>query len=366
MTSQLGHKKFLLMAGGTGGHLFPALALARQLKDEGYLVEWIGSEGGFEERYVLGENIPLHNIAIKGVRGNGIINGLRAPLKIVRAVLQAKKIISRSKPDCVVGLGGFAAGPGGIAAWLSGKPLVIHEQNAVAGLTNRILFFFARRVLQAFPEAFGKQHRKICTTGNPVRRDLIGMDNYETRQEKTGEHSSIRLLILGGSQGAAAINEIVPEAIATMSATTRPTVWHQAGNGKDQATREQYDAVAVEAKVENFIEDMAAAYAWADLVICRAGALTIAELSTVGVGSILVPYPQAVDDHQTKNAKYLETADAALIIQQTDLTKEKLADLLDGFSKRPEQLASMAQRARSVAVPDAVETVANYCKETLN
>ena len=363
---QSDNKKFLLMAGGTGGHLFPALALARELRSDGFLVEWIGSEDGFEGRYVTAENIPLHNISIKGLRGKGISSWLKAPLKIMRAVMQAKKIIQTSQSDCVIGMGGFAAGPGGVAAWLLGKPLVIHEQNAVAGLTNRILFKFSNRVLQAFPDAFGIKHRKLRVTGNPVRKELSEIPEYGDRKSPIKKGQPIHLLILGGSQGAAAINQVVGPAIAEMTFSTRPVVWHQAGKGKDEITRELYAEVGVEAKVEDFIDDMATAYAWADLVICRAGALTVAELAAVGVGSILIPYPQAVDDHQTKNAGFLESVGAALIVQQTDLDKKHLAKLIDGFSSKPEQLKAMAQKARSVAVPDAVKQVAKYCKELVS
>ncbi|MDF1644782.1 MAG: undecaprenyldiphospho-muramoylpentapeptide beta-N-acetylglucosaminyltransferase [Pseudomonadales bacterium] len=360
------NKKFLLMAGGTGGHLFPALALARELQSDGFLVEWIGSEDGFEGRYVMAENIPLHNISIKGLRGKGVLSWMKAPLKIIRAIMQAKKIIQTSKPDCVIGMGGFAAGPGGIAAWLLGKPLVIHEQNAVAGLTNRILFKFSNRVLQAFPDAFGIKHSKLRVTGNPVRKELSEILEYGDRKSPIAKGQPIHLLILGGSQGAAAINEVVGPAIVEMKVSPRPVIWHQAGKGKDQVTRELYTELGVEAKVEDFIDDMAAAYAWADLVICRAGALTVAELAAVGVGAILIPYPQAVDDHQTKNAGFLKSADAALIIQQNDLNKEQLASFIDGFSSNPEQLKEMAQKARSVAIPDAVNQVANYCKELVH
>lgn len=363
---QTENKKFLLMAGGTGGHLFPALALARELRSDGFLVEWIGSEDGFEGRYVTAENIPLHNISIKGLRGKGVLSWLKAPLKIMHAITQAKKIIQTSEPDCVVGMGGFAAGPGGMAAWLLGKPLVIHEQNAVAGLTNRILFKFSKLVLQAFPDAFGIKHRKLRVTGNPVRKELSEISEYGDRKSPIAKGQPIHLLVLGGSQGAAAINQVVGPAISEMKMSPPPAVWHQAGRGKDQVTRDRYAEVGVEAKVEDFIDDMATAYAWADLVICRAGALTVAELAAVGVGSILIPYPQAVDDHQTKNAGFLESVGAALIIQQSDLDKGELAKLIDGFSDNPDQLKTMAQKARSVAIPDAVKQVAKYCKGLVN
>ena len=363
--SESANGKFLLMAGGTGGHLFPALALARKLRSDGFSVEWIGSEDGFEGHYVKAENIPLHNISIKGVRGKGLFSWLAAPLKIVRAVQQARNIVKEVNPDCVVGMGGFAAGPGGIAAWLAGKPLVIHEQNAVAGLTNRILFFFSKRVLQAFPQAFGKQSKNIFTTGNPVRSDLIDIEPYEIRKQKRTSQGAMHLLVLGGSQGALAINQVLPEAIAALDDNAQPLIWHQAGRDKDEVTRAEYKKQGVEARVDAFVDDMAAAYAWADLVICRAGALTVAELAAVGVGSILIPYPQAVDDHQTKNADYLAKANAALIIQQSELNADKLAKLIESFKTEPESLEVMAKNARSVGIPDSVEQVANLCKQLL-
>ncbi|MBV1915205.1 MAG: undecaprenyldiphospho-muramoylpentapeptide beta-N-acetylglucosaminyltransferase [Pseudomonadales bacterium] len=363
MILQPAPKKFLLMAGGTGGHVFPALALARQLRADGFVVEWIGSEGGFEGPYVEAENIPLHNISIKGLRGKGIVSWLSAPLKLVRAVKQARKIVKQVEPDCVVGMGGFAAGPGGIAAWLSRKPLLIHEQNAAAGMTNRALFYLSSRVLQAFPDAFGKQHKKLRTTGNPVRKELTEIAAYEKRKADVALGQPINLLVLGGSQGAAAINQTIPAAIAEMKCTNKPNIWHQAGKGKSQPTSERYKEMGVEVKIEEFIEDMAEAYGWADLVVCRSGALTVAELAAVGVGSILVPYPSAVDDHQTKNADYLASVGAALIVQQQDLNKESLGELIDQFCTEPQQLIEMANKARSVAKPDAVHQVENYCLE---
>ena len=358
-------KKFLLMAGGTGGHVFPALALARKLKDDGFSVEWIGSEGGFEAPYVQAENIPLHSISIKGLRGKGALSWLKAPLKLVRAIAQARKVVKKIKPDCVVGMGGFAAGPGGIAAWMSGTPLLIHEQNAVAGVTNRVLFYFSKRVLQAFPNAFGKQNEKLRTTGNPVRKELTKIAEYEERKSELTGSKPIHLLVLGGSQGAASINQTVPVAIKEMGDNPMPDIWHQAGRGKDQETRTLYEEMGVDAKVECFIDDMAAAYAWADLVICRAGALTIAELSAVGVASVLVPYPHAVDDHQTMNAEYLQSVGAAIVVQQKDMDKTSLGKLISQFCADPQQLKIMAGKARSVAMPDAVDRVEQYCIELL-
>ncbi|MBL4583925.1 MAG: undecaprenyldiphospho-muramoylpentapeptide beta-N-acetylglucosaminyltransferase [Pseudomonadales bacterium] len=358
--------KFLIMAGGTGGHLFPALALARKLRDDGYEVEWIGSKDGFEGRYVLDEGLRLHNISIKGLRGKGALSWLLAPVNVIKAVSQARRIIKISKPDCVIGMGGFAAGPGGIAAWLSKKPLVIHEQNAVAGLTNKILFYFSKQVLQAFPNAFAKQHDKLKVTGNPVRIEMTVLDEYEQRKQNRPQNSSLNLLVLGGSQGAEAINEVVAPAIATMSFENVPMLWHQAGKGKDDSTRNLYEKYAINAIVEDFIDDMAAAYAWADLVICRSGALTVAELAAVGVGSILVPYPQAVDDHQAKNAEYLVSAGAAIMIRQTILEPKLLAQKLDQITADPKKLITMAKQARSVGLPNSLELVASHCKKIIS
>jgi len=353
-------KTFLIMAGGTGGHVFPALATARRLESLGHQIHWLGSRGGMEEKLVSEAGIPLSLISVSGLRGKGRLALLAAPFRLSRALLQALLVVRRVSPDCVIGMGGFASGPGGIAAWLLRKPLVIHEQNAVAGMTNRWLSRFAKETLEAYPSAFGAEVVTRCT-GNPVRDVLATIDEPQVRfKDRSGKP---RLLILGGSRGARAINQLVPAAIAEMAEAERPEIRHQSGHAELDATREAYDTAGVTADVMPFIDDMAGAYSWADLVLCRAGALTLAELCSVGVGSILVPFPHAVDDHQTRNARYLATAEAALVIPQQELDGDQLRKTLGELLGDRQKLEHMAAAARRLSRPDATERVVNYCLE---
>ena len=352
-------KRFLIMAGGTGGHVFPALATARCLREKGHEVNWLGSQGGMEADWIATTDIPLWLIQVSGLRGKGGAARLLTPLVLVRALYQAWRILRRVEPDCVVGMGGFVSGPGGLAAWLMGRPLVIHEQNAIAGMTNRWLSRFALITLEAFPGAFGAGIVTRCT-GNPVRQDLL--DTPEPRTRIRG-HGRMRILVLGGSRGARAINNLLAEAVASVPASSRPEVVHQCGRDHLDATQEAYRRAGVEASVVAFIHDMAQAYANADLVICRAGALTLAELCAVGVGAILVPFPHAVDDHQTLNARHLSTQGAARLILQDELDAAGLAGEILALDQDREALAAMAEAARSLAVPDATERVVNYCLE---
>jgi len=351
------------MAGGTGGHVFPALAVARRLLSGGWDVHWLGTQEGMEAEIVPKAGIPLHFISIKGLRRKGRLAWVLAPFQILGALYQSFRIISQLKPNVVLGMGGFVSGPGGIASWLKGCPLVIHEQNAIVGLTNRFLARFATVVLQAFPNAFHTKANAIYT-GNPVRDELLVLPTPNERfKDRQGP---LRLLILGGSRGAIALNEVCPKAIAQIPLEVRPKIWHQAGGGQQEATAKLYQASGVEAQVAPFIEDMAVAYAWADLVLCRAGALTITELATVGVGSILVPFPFAVDDHQTYNGRFLEKINAAKLIAQSVLKPEYLADIILDLTNDRHLLLKMAEAAYHEAKRDALNEVVNHCEETGN
>lgn len=351
--------RFLIMAGGTGGHVFPALATAQALRAAGHDVAWLGSRGGMEARLVGDRDIPLYLIDISGLRGKGGLTRLAAPLQLARALWQALAVVRRVRPHCVLGMGGFAAGPGGLAAWLLRRPLVIHEQNAIAGMTNQWLSRLAEITLEAFPGAFGGKTVTRCT-GNPVRQDLTGI---APPAERVGHGERLKLLVLGGSRGARAINEVVPEALGLIEAAQQPEVRHQCGADHLETTRASYSEAGVTAEVVPFIEDMAEAYGWADLVVCRAGALTLAELACVGVGSILVPFPHAVDDHQTANARYLSDGGAALLVPQSQLDVEGLAREIRRLGDDRGALRTMAEKARALAVPDATDRVVNYCLE---
>ncbi|OZG71988.1 undecaprenyldiphospho-muramoylpentapeptide beta-N-acetylglucosaminyltransferase [Hahella sp. CCB-MM4] len=357
-------KTFLVMAGGTGGHVYPALAAAEALRQNGARVVWLGSAGGMEERIIGNTDIPMQLLSIGGLRGKGVMTLIKAPLNLLRALWQAYKVYRREHPDCVLGMGGFAAGPGGIVAMLTRTPLVIHEQNAIAGMTNRWLAKWAKTVLQAFPGAFtGKEivgKDKVHTVGNPVRQELTTLASPKERGIGSRRPT---VVVLGGSRGAQALNEIVPAAMAKIEEHDRPAVIHQAGAGKEESCRALYEQSGVDAQVFDFLHDMRDIYEKADLVICRAGALTLTELTAVGVGAILVPYPYAVDDHQTANARYLEQAGAAIIFQQAELTVDKLASSISQLLAQPERLLDMADKANQLAQPEATQSVVRYCLE---
>ncbi len=345
-------RAILIMAGGTGGHVFPALAVAEQLQSRGWPVAWLGTRAGLEARVVPPTGIPVYWIRVSGLRGKGLARQLAAPFMLAWALLEAGWILLRLRPAAVLGMGGFTTGPGGAMAWLLRRPLLIHEQNSIAGMTNRMLAPLAKPVLEAFPGSLpGALH-----TGNPVRSTIAGMEFCE---RDPGSRRP-RLLVVGGSLGAAVFNEQVPVALAGIEESQRPEVWHQTGLRHIDQARAAYDRVGVAVRLDAFIEDMATAYRWADLVLCRAGALTIAELAAVGVASILVPYPHAVDDHQTANARYLVDAGAAILLPQSEMTPERLREQL-GLLHKPGQLHDMARRARARAVPDAAAQVAGYC-----
>lgn len=345
----------LIMAGGTGGHIYPGLAVADALRKRGVTVRWLGAADGMEGRKVPPRGIPLDEIHIKGLRGKGVKGWLALPFRLLRAVREAGKAMRQHTPGCAISFGGYVAGPGGLAARLQGVPLLVHEQNRVPGMTNKALSHLAQTVMQAFDGAFPG----AITCGNPVRADVAALPQPALRwADRIGKP---RLLITGGSQGARALNELLPEAIATLPQAVRPLIQHQAGEAGSDATAQLYHDLGIEATVTDFIDDMAAAYAWADLVVCRAGALTISELAAAGLGAILVPFPQAVDDHQTANARVLVHAGGAKMAPQSSLTADSLAGLLEPLLSDRDACLALAEAARTVAVPDSAETVAEAC-----
>ncbi|KPN72094.1 undecaprenyldiphospho-muramoylpentapeptide beta-N-acetylglucosaminyltransferase [Neisseria sp. 83E34] len=352
-------KTFLVMAGGTGGHIFPALAVAQALQKRGHKVVWLGSEDAMETRIVPQHNIPLETLAIKGVRGNGFKRKLMLPLTLMKTVSAAKEIIRKHNIACAIGFGGFVTFPGGVAAKLAGVPLVIHEQNAVAGLSNKMLSRWARRVLYAFPKAFDAPDGLV---GNPVRAEISGMPEPEARFAK--RDCRLKVLVVGGSLGAQVLNETVPAALGMLPPEKRPIVYHQSGRGKLEALQAAYAKHGAEAECREFINDMVKVYSHADVVICRAGALTIAELTAAGVGALLVPYPYAVDDHQTANARFMVKADAGLLLPQNELTADKLATILGGLTR--EQCLTWAKNARTLAMPHSADDVADIAVHVAN
>ncbi|MFP3979554.1 undecaprenyldiphospho-muramoylpentapeptide beta-N-acetylglucosaminyltransferase [Marinobacter sp. KMM 10035] len=363
-------RRFLMMAGGTGGHVFPALATARALEAKGHEVHWLGAVGGMEERLISDTGIPMSLIHISGLRGKGKLALLAAPFRLMRALGEAFTIMRRIRPDCVVGMGGFVTGPGGLAAWLTKTPLVIHEQNAIAGMTNRILVRFSKTVLEAFPGSFGAEVITRCT-GNPVREDLATLPAPEERMagrsnESGDQNKPLRILVVGGSLGAQVFNQQLPEALAMLPEQERPQVRHQCGERHLEDARASYEQHGVSANVEPFIKDMAEAYSWADIVLCRSGALTVSELCAAGIGAVLVPFPHAVDDHQTKNGQQMVNAKAAILIPQSRLTPAVLAETLGDLARDRARVMDMAKAARTLARPDATERVVNYCLEAAN
>ncbi|WP_353214332.1 undecaprenyldiphospho-muramoylpentapeptide beta-N-acetylglucosaminyltransferase [Salinisphaera hydrothermalis] len=351
----------LIMAGGTGGHVFPALAVARELIARGASVSWLGTSAGIEARLVPAEGLTLHTIDVGGLRGKHLTTLLAAPTSMTRALWQARRVLKAVRPVLVIGMGGFASGPGGLMARLTGVPLLIHEQNAAAGLTNRVLARMARTVLQAFPNTFDAA-RHARTVGNPVRADILALPGPAERW--AGRDGPVRLLVLGGSGGALAINERVPAALAQLDEARRPQIWHQAGRTLE-AAESAYAEHGVAGRVEAFIDDMAEAYGWADLVVCRSGALTVAELAAAGVGAVLVPYPHAVDDHQRANGQYLVKAGAARLIAQSELTADRLAKELTELTSDRAGLLARAEAARAVAWRNSTRDIVDACYQTL-
>jgi UDP-N-acetylglucosamine--N-acetylmuramyl-(pentapeptide) pyrophosphoryl-undecaprenol N-acetylglucosamine transferase len=349
----------MVMAGGTGGHVFPALATARVLERRGYSIVWLGTQRGIEARLIPAAGIPVEWLSVSGLRGKGIGALLVAPFRLLVALVQALRAVRRHRPVVVLGAGGFASGPGGVAAWLLRRPLVVHEQNAVAGLTNRVLARLADRVLEGFPGSFGRGVRAEHV-GNPVRPEIAAVAPPERRF--AAREGKARLLVFGGSQGAARLNAVVPAAIAELPAALRPEVLHQTGRNGHADTVAAYQSRGIEADVRPFIDDMAGAYGWADLAVCRSGALTVAELEAAGVPAVLVPFPAAVDDHQTRNAEHVVRGGAAVLLPESQLTPLSLAAALRELLEagRP-RLTQMAMAARGMAITDADERLADAC-----
>ena len=348
-------RAIMIMAGGTGGHVMPGLAVAQVMRERGWRVEWLGNPGGMEATLVPRHGITMRWVRFGGVRGKGLVTKLMLPLNLLRAFVQAFAALRAARPSVVLGMGGYTAFPGGMMAALAGIPLVLHEQNAVAGLTNKVLARVADRVLVAFPDALAGG----TWTGNPVRAELAQVAPPDERF--VGREGPLRLLVVGGSLGARALNQAVPRALARIALETRPQVVHQSGKGNLDTLSDAYRDAGVQAEVVEFVDDMAAAYARADLVICRSGAITVAELAAVGVASVLVPYPHAVDDHQSANARFLCERGAAVLMAQDALEPAALARLIESFDRT--RLARMAGLARQAARPDSAAEVATVCEE---
>ncbi len=346
----------LIMAGGTGGHIFPALAVAKEIMARDIPVVWLGTKKGLEAKIIPAEGIPVKWLSVSGIRGKGKLRLLLAPFMLSWAITQALWIMISLRPRAVLGMGGFVTGPGGLAAKLTFRPVCIHEQNAIPGMTNRLLSKIARHVCEAFPQSFG-QLKKTTLTGNPVRAEIVAIVKPEERLANRSK--PVRLLVLGGSLGAQAINETLPKALALLPQELMPEVRHQAGARNLEAAVKSYQQAGVNISPVAFIEDMAEAYAWADLILCRAGALTLAEITATGVASILVPYPHAVDDHQTANAKYLTDENAAILLPQPELQADDLAKTLKTFITDRDKLLTMAKAARQLAIPNSAEQVAD-------
>jgi UDP-N-acetylglucosamine--N-acetylmuramyl-(pentapeptide) pyrophosphoryl-undecaprenol N-acetylglucosamine transferase len=349
----------LIMAGGTGGHIFPGLAVAECLRAQGVPVVWLGAVGGMETKVVPAQRIELHTVAVGGLRGKGLKTRLLAPLMLLRALFASLAVLRQVKPRSVLSMGGYVAGPGGLAAWLLRRPLLVHEQNRVAGFTNRKLAGLAKRVLAGFADALPQAE----WVGNPVRDAIAALP--PPAQRMAGRSGRLRLLVLGGSLGARALNLAVPQALAQLTPAQRPEVVHQCGTrGLDEA-RAAYAKAGVDAQVVAFIDDMAGSYEWADLAVCRAGALTLAELTAAGLGAVLVPFPHAVDDHQTRNAEALVAIGAAELMQESELDVQILAQRLESLLGDRTRLLVMAEAARTLAKPDAAQVIARACMEVV-
>lgn len=343
-------KRIVIMAGGTGGHVFPALAVAQWFLDKGWDVSWLGTHKGLESKVVPQNGIEIDWLSVSGVRGKGLISKVSSVFKLIKACGQAFIILRRRKPDVVLGMGGFVAGPGGLMAKVLGIPLIIHEQNRIPGTTNRLLAKFANQVLEAFPNSFKKEVKAKCT-GNPLRKEFYS----QSKEKEAIEERNVRILIIGGSQGAQALNEAIPDALSTLQGID---VWHQTGAVMEQQVAKRYRDLGMKSKATAFIDDMVSAYRWADIIICRAGAMTISEVAAMGLPAILIPLPNAIDDHQMANARYLSESGAGLILPQKELNTKNLTDLITTTRLKLEQMVDAAWKCARM---DATETVANYC-----
>ncbi|QFY42036.1 undecaprenyldiphospho-muramoylpentapeptide beta-N-acetylglucosaminyltransferase [Candidatus Methylospira mobilis] len=349
----------LILAGGTGGHIYPALAVAEELIARGCRVTWMGTRSGMEAGIVPARGIPMEWLNVAGFRGKGISGKLLALWRVFLAVFQANRIVARLKPDLVLGLGGFVAGPGGLVAWLRHVPLVIHEQNRVPGTTNRLLARFAKVRLEAFPGSFSAKVAARCI-GNPLRKEIVAA-LAPKRNVPERDNGVLHILVLGGSQGAAALNETVPAALAKLD--VRLEIIHQTGARQQLETQALYRQLGLDAKVTAFIEEMAEAYQWADLAVCRSGAMTVSELMAAGLPAVLVPFPHAIDDHQTQNARYLVDAGAAVLVRQPELTAQHLASTLKLVIESPALLKQMSRQASLLAKTNAASEAAAVCME---
>ncbi|MGH1469770.1 MAG: undecaprenyldiphospho-muramoylpentapeptide beta-N-acetylglucosaminyltransferase [Cellvibrionaceae bacterium] len=354
--------KILVMAGGTGGHVFPALAVANELIERGVDIEWLGTEKGIESNVVRSAGITLNTIDIVGLRGKSVTVWLKMPFLLMRAVFQSLNVVKRFSPDLVLGFGGFASGPGALAARIFNIPIVIHEQNAIVGTTNKWLSKLTSHKLAAFPDSLNGAE----VVGNPIRSEITSIASPEERLLSEEKKSGCNLLVLGGSLGAKKLNEIVPASLALINKSDRPNVWHQTGKLSYQETVEAYGADNIEAKVDIFIDDMKEAYQWSDLVVCRSGALTVSEITAVGVAAIFVPYPHAIDDHQTVNAMWVVNNKAGLLCDEKELTAQVLSDQIMTLLSSPEKLKKLAINARALAKPTATKKVAEICLEVAN
>ncbi|MEJ5124932.1 undecaprenyldiphospho-muramoylpentapeptide beta-N-acetylglucosaminyltransferase [Comamonas sp. MYb21] len=348
-------KTALIMAGGTGGHIFPGLAVAQELRSRGWTVHWLGAPDSMEERLVPPQGFALERVAFSGVRGKGLMSLVGMPLRLLKALQQARAVLRKVRPDVVVGMGGYITVPGGLAAKLAGVPIVLHEQNSVPGMANKLLARMAQRVFSAFPHAIdGGQW-----VGNPLRAEFL--QQPEPAERFAGRSGPLQLLVVGGSLGAKALNEVVPKALARMAPETRPVVTHQSGAKQIDALQANYAAAGVQASLTPFIDDAAKAYADADVIVCRAGASTVTELAAVGAAAVFVPFPAAVDDHQTANARFLVDAGAGWLVQQSVLTPENLAQMLENMQRTG--LVDMAQKAKKMQKLEAAQAVADACVE---
>ena len=354
----------LIMAAGTGGHVFPALAVALKLQEQNVRTEWMGTHQGMENRLLEGSGIQIHAVSAKGLKGKGIARLIAAPFMLAQALIQSMRILSKVQPDCVLGMGGFVSGPGGLATKLMGRKLVIHEQNAVPGFTNKLLAKIANQVFEAFPNTFTK-NAKIIHTGNPLRKEIVALSAQSRNIRNSSQR--LRILVLGGSQGALAINEVVPDVLADFPKEIRPSVWHQTGERTLERTQAAYADKGLDSEdditIAAFISDMVEAYSWADLVICRSGASTVSEIAAVGLPSILIPYPHHSDQQQTQNANWLIQAGAAFLLEQKDLTAAALKALVVELHENRNKLQQMSDISKSIAIRDADEIIARRCLE---
>lgn len=355
--------RYLIMAGGTGGHIFPALAVVEKLRERGADIDWLGTHAGMEFDLVPKNNISLHLISIKGFRGKGLLKKILTPFLLVKAILQAILIIRKLAPDAVVGFGGYVAAPGGIAAYLLGKPLIIHEQNSVAGSTNKLLARFATKKLEAFSGSLND----AVLVGNPVRKSVVDLfdelDRSDDLQNSVNLKQAKKILIMGGSLGAAAINNVVPHAINELPNNISLNIWHQTGIGKLQQVSKDYKELGIDARIDEFIEDVTEAYRWADLIICRAGALTVSEVAIVGLPAIFIPYPYAIDNHQSVNAQWLVKNNASEMIEQSNLNAMSLSKMLNELLSDEQKVNDYARALKKLSMPDSAKRVASICEE---